>query len=93
MIKIPYSQSNFEKIREQGYHFVDRTSFVRALEELDTHYLFFLRPRRFGKSLWVSILEHYYGLRRAGQFEQLFGGLDIGRQRAVCAGGGVGRHS
>lgn len=80
MIKLPYGLSNFEKIREQGYFFVDRTSFVRTLEELDTHYLFFLRPRRFGKSLWVSILEHYYGLCWAPQFEMLFGGLEIGRK-------------
>jgi hypothetical protein len=80
MIKLPYGHSNFLKIRKQGYHFIDRTSFIRKLEELDTHYLFFLRPRRFGKSLWVSILEHYYGLRWGPEFELLFGGLDIGQQ-------------
>jgi hypothetical protein len=80
MIKLPYGHSYFPKIRQQGYHFIDRTGFIRRLEELDTHYLFFLRPRRFGKSLWVSILEHYYGLRWADQFDALFSGLDIGRQ-------------
>jgi hypothetical protein len=80
MIRIPYGQSNFAKIREQGYHFVDRTAFLRKIEELDTDYHFFLRPRRFGKSLWLSIMEHYYDRRSAPQFEALFGGLDIGRK-------------
>lgn len=79
MIKLPYGLSNFAKIREQGYHFVDRTSFLRKIETLDTHYHFFLRPRRFGKSLWLSIMEHYYDRRWGPHFEELFGGLDIGQ--------------
>jgi hypothetical protein len=66
-------------MRRDGYHFVDRTAFLRKLEELPTRFHFFLRPRRFGKSLWLSIMEHYYDRRSAPQFEALFGGLDIGR--------------
>jgi hypothetical protein len=80
MIRIPYGLSNFTAIREEGYHFVDRTAFLRKLEQLPTRYHFFLRPRRFGKSLWLSIMEHYYDRRFAPKFEALFGELDIGRE-------------
>jgi hypothetical protein len=79
MIKVPYGISNFAVMREAGYHFVDRTGFLRALEALPTRYHFFLRPRRFGKSLWLSIMEHYHDQRWASRFQDLFGGLDIGR--------------
>ena len=79
MISIPYGVSHFPSIRRRGQVFIDRTGYIRALEAAADHVLF-LRPRRFGKSLWISILEHYYGLRFADDFEELFGGLDIGEQ-------------
>ncbi len=79
MLSIPYGISNFQTIRDDGMLFIDRTGFIRAIEAAD-HNLLFLRPRRFGKSLWLSILEHYYDVRHAERFEALFGGLDIGRR-------------
>ena len=56
---------------------MDKTRFVRPLE--DEPYAFFIRPRRFGKSCWLSLLEGYYGRHWAGEFETLFGGTDIAR--------------
>ena len=74
--RIPYGIADFAKLREENRLHVDKTRFIRALEELD--YVFLIRPRRFGKSLWVSILEYYYDRTLADRFETLFGGTDIG---------------
>jgi Predicted AAA-ATPase len=65
MIKIPYGISDFEKLRKEGYFFQDRTQFIELLEKWDSNYPVFLRPRRFGKSLFVGVLHHYYGLEHA----------------------------
>ncbi len=78
MLSIPYGVSNFPSIRERGQIFIDRTGYIRALEAASDN-LLFLRPRRFGKSLWLSVLEHYYDVRHAARFDALFGGLHIGR--------------
>ena len=79
MKKIPYGISSFETIKTEGYYFVDKTMFIEKIENLGVRYLFFLRPRRFGKSLFISMLEHYYDINGAGQFERLFGDTYIGR--------------
>ena len=79
MKKIPYGIANFEKISAADtYYFVDKTRYIQTLEELGSAYLFFLRPRRFGKSLFLSVLEHYYDINRRDQFEELFGSTYIG---------------
>jgi hypothetical protein len=75
--KLPYAVANFEQIREEGYSYVDKTAFIPALEEYQVPV--FLRPRRFGKTLWCSTLECYYDILRADKFQALFGDLDIGR--------------
>ena len=75
--RIPYAVANYEEIVAGGYHFVDKTRFIRELEQYKIPV--FLRPRRFGKSLWCSILEFYYDINRADRFEELFGSTDIGR--------------
>ena len=80
MKKIPYGIANFEAIKENdNYYFVDKTRYIELIESLGTKYHFFLRPRRFGKSLFISILEHYYDINRKNQFEQLFGNTYIGK--------------
>ncbi len=79
MKKIPYGIANYEKIKKQNYYFVDKTQFIEKIESLGSQYLFFLRPRRFGKSLFISILEHYYDILRKDQFEELFGDTYIGK--------------
>jgi len=77
-MNFPYGIADFRKIREGGYFYVDRTDRIPLIENSGSQ-LVFLRPRRFGKSLWLSTLENYYDLARADDFERLFGGLQIGR--------------
>jgi hypothetical protein len=79
MIKLPYGISNFEALVNRGFFYVDRTSYLEKLESLSESFLFFLRPRRFGKSLWVSVMQYYYGIEHKDKFESLFGKYEIGR--------------
>lgn len=80
MKKIPYGLANFEAIKEDGsYYYVDKTHYIEKLERLGSKFIFFLRPRRFGKTLFLSMLEHYYDLNRKEQFEMLFGDTYIGK--------------
>jgi len=74
----PYGLSDFGKLIEQDYWYLDRTDRIARIEAAGDQ-LIFLRPRRFGKSLLLSMLEHYYDLARADQFEALFGRLAVGR--------------
>ncbi|TGO02491.1 hypothetical protein PN36_24180 [Candidatus Thiomargarita nelsonii] len=78
-IRLSYSISNFEKLVTENYYYVDRTSYIEKLEQASEPYIFFLRPRRFGKSLFISMLWHYYGLEFADKFSQLFGQYYIGK--------------
>ncbi len=77
-MKFPYGIARFDKIRQQGYFYQDRTDRIRTVEDMGDQ-LLLLRPHRFGKSLWLSTLENYYALDRADQFDALFGDLAIGR--------------
>ena len=76
--RIPYGMSNFASVRERDCYFVDKTPFIEEIERSNT-FFFFIRPRRFGKSLTLSMLKHYYDINRADQFEKLFGELYIGQ--------------
>jgi hypothetical protein len=73
---LSYGQSNFEQIRKENCYFVDKTKYIQDLETV--RYPVFLRPRRFGKTLFTEILRCYYDFKMADQFELLFGGLYIG---------------
>ncbi len=75
----PYGISNFEKLSTQNYVFVDKTRYIEKLEKQQESYLSFLRPRRFGKSLFISILEYYYDIHQKHKFEKLFGKYYIGQ--------------
>ena len=75
-MKFPYGIANFHAIRTENYFYVDRTDRIPLIEDAGKQ-LLLLRPRRFGKSLWLSTLEHYYDLARADDFNKLFGGLKI----------------
>jgi len=75
-MKNPYAISNFEKLRLESFEYVDRTSRI-PLTEAVGQYLLFLRPRRFGKSLWLSTLKNYYNIAKADVFDQLFEGTWI----------------
>ncbi len=73
---IPYGQGDFRRIRLNRWLYVDKTRFLRRLEQ--EHYVFLIRPRRFGKTLWVSLLENYYDRWWGHEFEATFAGTDIG---------------
>ena len=73
--RIPYGISDFENLREFNGYYVDNTWGIPCLEELP--FQLFLRPRRFGKSLLLSILHYYYDVNSASQFDELFGGTWI----------------
>ncbi len=77
-MKFPYAINDFGTLIRGGYFYQDRTDRIPQLEETGRQ-LIFIRPRRFGKSLLLSMLEHYYDVNRADQFETLFGHLAIGR--------------
>ena len=77
-MKFPYGLSDFSKIILGNYFYQDRTDRIPLLEEAGDQ-LIFIRPRRFGKSLLLSMLEHYYDANRADQFATLFGSLAIGQ--------------
>ena len=76
--QIPYGWADFEAIRTEGCLYVDKTRFLHELE--NERNAFLIRPRRFGKSCWVSLLENYYDRNRADRFEPLFAGTDVGRR-------------
>ena len=75
--RIPYGMQNFEDVRKRDCYYVDKTPFIEEIEESNM-YFFFIRPRRFGKSITLSMLENYYDIKKKDQFEELFGGLYIG---------------
>ena len=76
-ITIPYAVADFAEMRERGFYYVDKTDYIPALEDYKAPV--FLRPRRFGKSLLISTLAHYYDRSKANRFEELFGGTWIGK--------------
>ncbi|EIC20755.1 AAA family ATPase [Thiorhodovibrio frisius] len=77
-MKFPYGTADFHKIITDGYYYADRTAHIRTLENAGEQ-LLLLRPRRFGKTAWLTTLENYYDLARAGEFDALFASLAIGR--------------
>ena len=76
--RIPYGMQNFEDVIERDCYYVDKTSFIEQIEESNM-YFFYIRPRRFGKSLTLSMLENYYDINKKDKFEEIFGKLYIGQ--------------
>ncbi len=79
MRKLPYGKSDYEQLIENGYYYVDKTSYIEKLEDLPETYIMFLRPRKFGKTLFTSTLENYYDIKKVDKFEKLFGNTYIGK--------------
>ena len=77
-MKFPYGIADFYQVVTEGFFYVDRTKCIQNIEEAGKQ-LLFLRPRRFGKSLLLSMLENYYDFKKAEEFTRLFGNLAIGR--------------
>ncbi len=77
MIKFPYGISDFKEINTEGYFYCDRTDKIPLIEKSKSQ--LFIRPRRFGKSLLLSMLENYYDVAKKEEFDEIFGGLKIGK--------------
>ena len=77
-LKIPYGIMDFGRLRREGYYYVDKTEYLAQMEARDS-FIFFVRPRRFCKSLFLSMMECYYDLNRKKDFRKLFGDLWIGK--------------
>ncbi len=75
MLKIAYGEASFDNLRSGGAVYVDKTHYIPLLENHKK--FFFIRPRRFGKSLWVSVLQAYYDIAKKDKFDRLFDGLYI----------------
>ena len=75
-LQIPYGIFDFKRVRTEGYYYIDKTGYIPMLEQ-SASFLFFVRPRRFGKSLFINMLRCYYDLAEKENFGKLFGGLAI----------------
>lgn len=74
---IPYGISDFNRIINENYYFVDKTPYLPLLEQMPS-YLFLIRPRRFGKSLFLNMMRTYYDILQKDHFDEYFGHLWIG---------------
>ena len=79
MKKLPYGISDYERLIENNYYYVDKTKYIEKLEDLAEPYIMFLRPRKFGKTLFTSTLEYYYDINAKDKFEELYGETYIGK--------------
>ncbi|MBQ9658258.1 MAG: AAA family ATPase, partial [Clostridia bacterium] len=73
MKKLPNGISNYEELIEENYYYVDKTMYIEKLESLSDKRIMFLRPRKFGKTLFTSMLENYYDILKCDKFEKLYG--------------------
>ena len=73
---IPYGETDYVTIRKENSYYVDKTAFIPYFETA-AKYIMFLRPRRFGKTLFMNMLAAYYDVLEKDNYEQNFGGLDI----------------
>ena len=78
-LKMPYGISSYEKIVNDGYYYVDKTKYIEKLENLPETSIMFLRPRKFGKTLFTSVLENYYDKNKTDEFEKLYKNTYIGK--------------
>ena len=79
MKKLPYGISDYERLIENDYYYVDKTKYIEQLEEIAEPYIMFLRPRKFGKTLFTSTIENYYDIKKVEKFEKLYGNTYIGK--------------
>ena len=83
--QLPYGVSDFESVIRDNLYYVDKTMYIPMLEEQPRN-LMFIRPRRFGKSLLLSMLKTYYDKAKKDQFEEIFGSLWIGKHPTPLMG-------
>ena len=79
MKKLPYGISDYERLIENDYYYVDKTGYIEKLENSVAPYIMFLRPRKFGKTLFTSMISYYYDINAKNKFEELFKNTYIGK--------------
>ena len=77
--KLPYGISDYERIITNNYYYVDKTKYIEILENMPQPYIMFLRPRKFGKTLFTSTIENYYDIKKKDKFEILYKNTYIGK--------------
>jgi hypothetical protein len=82
--KIPYGIGDYKMLQEENCYYVDKTKFIKTIEE-NANYLIFLRPRRFGKTLLISMLHYYYDINCKDIFDKLFADTWIGENKTKNA--------
>ncbi len=83
--RLPHGISNYERLIVDNCYYVDRTNFLEKLELIPNPYQFLLRPRKFGKSLFLSMMQYYYGVEYKENFQKLFGEYYIGKNPTPLA--------
>lgn len=83
--QLPYGVSDYISIRESNLYYVDKTMYLPMMEDA-ARFLFFIRPRRFGKSLFINMMRAYYDKALKGRFDELFGGTWIGEHPTALQG-------
>ncbi len=83
--EVPYGVSDFDIVRRDDLYYVDKTMYLPKLES-QARYLFFIRPRRFGKSVFISMLRAYYDIRKKDKFQEVFGDLWVGQHPTPLQG-------
>ena len=81
-LKLPIGMENFKRIRTEGFYYADKTGLIRGLLENPAYVTLFTRPRRFGKTLNMSMLKYFFEM---GTDTSLFDGLEISREKELCA--------
>ena len=74
--KIPYGIADFKQVQKEGLYLVDKSMYFERMEQAG-HFLFLVRPRRFGKSLFLNMLEAYYDINEKDNFQELFKGMYV----------------
>ncbi len=80
--KLPIGIEDFKRIRSEGFYYVDKTGLIRDFLENEAYVNLFTRPRRFGKSLNMSMLKYFFEI---GSDSALFNGLEISKEKELCA--------
>ena len=74
---LPYGISDYAQVKREGLFMVDKTKYLERIERAG-HFLFLIRPRRFGKSMFLSMMESYYDIESKDNFDLLFGDTYVG---------------
>ena len=83
MKKLPIGTEDFKKVIEGDFYYIDKTSAISLIEENNVDVMLFTRPRRFGKTLFISMLDYFYNIENSSENKKLFNGLDISRTKYI----------